>query len=83
MCGVSSITLGGSLGGISGGDSLFFSINVTFSMPSGKSSRRIGKGRGGARIETLKESISTSLGNLPAGKITMYNVLQLCMSFHM
>ena len=66
MCSVSGINLGGSLGGISGGDSLFFSINVNLSMLSGKSSGRIGKGRGGARIESLKPFMSASLGNLPA-----------------
>ena len=42
-------------------------------MPSGKSSGRIGSGRGGARIESLKAFISTSVGNLPVGmKVKLY-----------
>ena len=70
MGGTSGLILGGSLGGSNGGLSLFFGISVVnFFMPSGKSSGRIGRGRGGARKESLEAFISTSLGNLPAGKV--------------
>ena len=71
----------GSFGGSNGGLSLFFGINVVnFSMPSGKSSGRIGRGRGGARIEeSLNSFMSTSIGNLPVGTTVK---VYFCISSH-